>query len=59
MSETEQRKIPDAVFERTREEIRDAIKLDEERRAALVKSLYRLNLQRRLHIAASTKHLYR
>jgi hypothetical protein len=42
MSEAEQREIAETLFERTREEIRDAIKLEEERRAALVKNLYRL-----------------
>ncbi|MGO8923359.1 MAG: hypothetical protein ACLQF4_10520 [Xanthobacteraceae bacterium] len=44
MSDTEQREIAETLFEpsQTREEIRDAIKLEEERRAALVKNLYRL-----------------
>ena len=42
MSEAEQREIAETLFGRTREEIRDAIKLEEERRAALVKNLYRL-----------------
>ena len=44
MSDTEQREIAKTLFEpsQTREEIRDAIKLEEERRAALVKNLYRL-----------------
>jgi len=43
MSDTEQREIAVALFPRqTREEIRDAIKQEEERRAALVKNLYRL-----------------
>jgi len=44
MSDTEQREIAESLFEpsQTREEIRDAIKLEEERRAALVKNLYRL-----------------
>jgi hypothetical protein len=47
MSETEQREIAVALFPRqTREEIRDAIKLEEERRAALVKNLYRLRALR-------------
>ena len=47
MSETQQREITEALFPRqTREEIRDAIKLEEERRAALVKNLYRLRALR-------------
>jgi hypothetical protein len=46
MSEAEQREIAETLFERTREEIRDAIKLEEERRAALVKNLYRLRALR-------------
>jgi hypothetical protein len=48
MSEPEQREIAETLFERsqTREEIRDAIKLEEERRAALVKNLYRLRALR-------------
>jgi len=39
MSEVEHREIAETLFGRTREEIRDAIKLEEERRAALVKNL--------------------
>jgi hypothetical protein len=46
MSKAEQREIAETLFERTREEIRDAIKLEEERRAALVKNLYRLRALR-------------
>jgi hypothetical protein len=46
MSETEQRDV-ETLFERTREEIRNAITLEEERRAALVKNLYRLSRDRR------------
>ena len=46
MSEAEQREIAETLFERTREEIRNAIKLEEERRAALVKNLYRLRALR-------------
>ena len=48
MSDTEQREIAESLFEpsQTREEIRDAIKLEEERRAALVKNLYRLKALR-------------
>jgi hypothetical protein len=42
MSEPEQREIAATLFERTREEIRDAIKLEDERRATLVRNLYRL-----------------
>ena len=44
MSDTEQREIAETLFvpSQTCEEIRDAIKLEEERRAALVKNLYRL-----------------
>jgi hypothetical protein len=48
MSDTEQREIAQTLFEpnQTREEIRDAIKLEEERRATLVKNLYRLRALR-------------
>ena len=47
MSETQQREIAETLFpSQTREEIRDAIKLEEERRAALVKNLYRLKALR-------------
>jgi hypothetical protein len=46
MSETEQRDV-ETLFERTREEIRNAITLEEERRAALVKNLYRPSRDRR------------
>jgi hypothetical protein len=48
MSDTEQREIAQTLFEpsQTREEIRDAIKLEEERRATLVKNLYRLKALR-------------
>ncbi len=46
MTEAEQRKIAETLFEQTREEIRDAIKLEDERRAALVKNLYRLRALR-------------
>jgi hypothetical protein len=50
MSDTAQREIAQTAFERiqTREEIRDTIKLEEERRAALVKNLYRLRALRLL-----------
>jgi hypothetical protein len=46
MSEPEQRQIAETLFEQAREEVRDAIKLEEERRAALVKNLYRLRALR-------------
>lgn len=46
MSETEQREISELLFKQAREEIRDAIKLEEERRATLVKNLYRLKALR-------------
>lgn len=46
MSEIEQREIAKTLFEQTREEIKDAIKLEEERRAVLVKNLYRLRALR-------------
>jgi hypothetical protein len=48
MSDTEQREIAETLFEpsQTREEIRDAIKLEEERRATLVKNLFRLKALR-------------
>ena len=46
MSEAEQREISETLFERAPQEIRDAIKLEDERRAALVKNLYRLRALR-------------
>jgi hypothetical protein len=48
MSDTEQREIAKTFIEprQAREEIRDALKLEEERRAALVKNLYRLRALR-------------
>jgi hypothetical protein len=46
MSETQQQKIAETLFERSREEIKDAIRVEEERRAALVKNLYRLRALR-------------
>ena len=47
MSDTEQREIAETLFpSQTREEIRDAIKLEEERRAVLIKNLYRLRALR-------------
>jgi hypothetical protein len=45
MSDAEQREIAENLFERRgqgRQEIKDAFKLEDERRAALVKNLYRL-----------------
>jgi hypothetical protein len=58
MSDAQQRDIAEALFEpkQSRQEIKDAIKLEEARRAAMVKNLYRL---RRLRLsrnqAASTQ----
>jgi hypothetical protein len=48
MSGAEQREIAETLFERgqTRQEMKDAIKLEEERRAGLVKNLYRLRALR-------------
>jgi hypothetical protein len=46
MPEAEQREIAETLFERTHEEIRDAIRLEDERRAALIKNLYRLRALR-------------
>jgi hypothetical protein len=42
----EQSQTAETLFEQTRREITDAIKLEEERRAALVKNLYRLRALR-------------
>ena len=44
MSDTEQRDIAEALFapKQSREEIRNAIRVEEARRAAMVKNLYRL-----------------
>jgi hypothetical protein len=42
----EQCQTAETLFEQTRRETRDAIKLEEERRAALVKNLYRLRALR-------------
>ena len=44
MSDAEQRDIAETLFapKQSREEIRNAIKLEEARRAAMVKNLYRL-----------------
>ena len=51
MPDPEQRTIAEAVFDikPTREEIKDAIKLEEARRAAMVKNLYRLRSLRLSH----------
>jgi hypothetical protein len=49
MSDAEQREIAENLFERRgqgRQEIKDAFKLEDERRAALVKNLYRLRALR-------------
>ena len=46
MSNAQQREIAETIFEPTREEIKDAMQLEEERRAALVKNLYRLRALR-------------
>jgi hypothetical protein len=56
MSDAEQRDFAEALFEpnRSREEIKDAIKLEEARRAAMVKNLYRLRRLRLSRNQAST-----
>jgi hypothetical protein len=47
MTETEPREIADSLFEpKSREEMKDAIRLEEARRAAIVKNLYRLRALR-------------
>jgi hypothetical protein len=46
MSDARQHEVTKNFFERMREEMRDAITLEEERRAALVKNLYRLRALR-------------
>ena len=48
MSDAERREIAEALFvpKQSREEIRNAIKLEEARRAAMVKNLYRLRCLR-------------
>jgi hypothetical protein len=48
MPETEQREIAESLFGRdqTREEIKNAMMLEEARRAAIVKNLYRLKALR-------------
>lgn len=48
MPEAEQREVAESLFEpvQSREEIKDAIRLEEARRAAIVKNLYRLRALR-------------
>jgi hypothetical protein len=55
MPNPQQRNIAEAVFDPkpSREEIKDAIKLEEARRAAMVKNLYRLRSLRLSHNQAS------
>jgi len=57
MSDTEQREIAKTFIEprQARQEIRDALKLEEERRAALVKNLYRL---RRSSVTGREQHAH-
>jgi len=54
MSDAQQRDIAEALFEpkQSRQEIKDAIKLEEARRAAMVKNLYRLSLRMAESISA-------
>ena len=56
MSDAEQRDIAEALFapKQSREEIRNAIKVEEARRAAMVKNLYRLRSLRLSRNQAST-----
>ena len=56
MSDAEQRDTAEALFaqKQSREEIKDAIKLEEARRAAMVKNLYRLRGLRLSRNQAST-----
>ena len=57
MPSLEQRNIAEAMFDPkpSREEIKDAIKLEEARRAATVKNLYRLRSLRLSHNQDSTQ----
>jgi hypothetical protein len=57
MSDTERRDIAEALFEpkQRREEIKNAIKLEEARRAAMVKNLYRLRSLRLSRNQANTQ----
>jgi hypothetical protein len=56
MSDAEQRDTAEALFapKQSREELKDAIKLEEARRAAMVKNLYRLRNLRLSRSHAST-----
>ena len=56
MSDAEQRDMAEALFKpmQSREEIKDAIRLEEARRAAMVKNLYRLKSLRLSRNQAST-----
>jgi hypothetical protein len=56
MSDAEQRDIAEALFapKQSRDELRNAIKLEEARRAAMVKNLYRLRNLRLSRNQAST-----
>ena len=56
MPDAEQRDIAEALFEpkQSREEIKNAIKLEEARRAAMVKNLYRLRSLRPSRNQATT-----
>jgi hypothetical protein len=57
MPDAEQRDIAEALFEpkQSREEIKNAIKLEEARRAAMVKNLYRLRSLRLSRNQATTQ----
>jgi hypothetical protein len=57
MPETEQREIAESLFDRdqTREEIKNAMMLEETRRAAVVKNLYRLRALRLSREQAKTR----
>jgi len=57
MSDAEQRDIAEALFKpmQSREEIKDAIRLEEARRAAMVKNLYRLKSLRLSRNQAGTQ----
>ena len=57
MSDAEQRDIAEALFEpkQSRDVIKDAIILEEARRAAMVRNLYRLRSLRLSHNQASTQ----
>jgi hypothetical protein len=57
MSDAEQRDMAEALFKpmQSREEIKDAIRLEEARRAAMVKNLYRLKSLRLSRNQAGTQ----